>query len=263
MRKLKKRPHILITNDDGIHAPGISFLWEAIRDMADITIVAPAVEQSASGLSITVRQPLRLEKVDRFENTEAWSVAGTPADCVKMALSVLLKNPPDLVVAGINRGSNAGRNVLYSGTVASIIEGVMHDIPGVAFSSCDYPNPDYSAAHPYIPLILKHALDHPLPHGTLLNVNFPMRHLGINGVKMTRQGKEYFTENPDKRSHPAEGHDYYWLGIKVASYEEFEDCDITWLKKGYVTAVPVHVSELTDHAQLAQRKTTFESLFLN
>src|SRR5689334_3155261 len=121
--KEKKRPHLLITNDDGINAPGIRALWEALKDYADVTVVAPANEQSAVGLSTTIRHPLHISDVDWGSNSRnIWSVSGTPADCVKLALNAILDTKPDLIVSGINRGSNLGRNVLYSGTVSAVIE---------------------------------------------------------------------------------------------------------------------------------------------
>lgn len=259
--KNMKRPRILITNDDGIHAPGIKHLWNSLKDLADLTIVAPATEQSSVGLSITLRQPLRIESIPGFGNTQAWSVSGTPADCIKLALSVILDHPPDMIASGINRGTNAGRNVLYSGTVGGAIEAAMRDLPGVAFSCHDYDDPYYSMAATHIPKILHHVIDNPLPKGSLLNVNFPSReHKQFKGFKLTRQGKEYWSECPDKREHPTEGHCYYWLGAKLVQFEEHEDCDISWLRRGYVTAVPVHVGELTDHQHLNSQKALFEKL---
>ena len=259
---MKQRPHILITNDDGINAPGIRHLWQALAPIADLTIVAPHVEQSGVGLSITIRSPLRIEKAEWAKGTEAWSINGTPADCVKLALNVILEDKPDLIVSGINRGTNAGRNILYSGTVAGIIEGVMHEIPGVAFSCWDLFNPGFSEAAKYVPAIVNHVIEHPLPRGSLLNVNFPS-YSGefIKGFKMTRQGQEYWAENPDKRHHPTEGSAYYWLGSRLAEFEEEEDSDIAWLKQGYLTAVPIHINELTDHAHLRCSKAHFEKLF--
>ena len=256
---MKILPRILITNDDGISAAGIHFLWTALKDIADITIVAPAKEQSAVGLGITVREPLRIEKNTHFGSTPAWSVTGTPADCVKMALSKLLEKPPQMVVSGINRGSNAGRNVLYSGTVAGAIESTMRGIPSIAFSCYDFISPDYGVAAEGISYVVRHVLEHTLPSGTLLNVNFPPKIAGnIKGFKMARQGKEYWIEDPEERHHPAESHSYYWLGAKLAEFEEHEESDVTWLRKGYVTAVPVHIGELTDYNHLASRKAHFE-----
>ena len=170
---IHQRPLILITNDDGIYAPGIKHLWNSLRNTADLAIIAPASEQSAVGLSLTLRQPLQINQIDWPENSPAWSITGTPADCVKMALSVILPVKPTLVVSGINRGTNSGRGVLYSGTVGGTIEAVLQGIPGIAFSCFDYDNPYYQNAESAIPKIVEYILQHPLPFGTLLNVNFP------------------------------------------------------------------------------------------
>lgn len=257
-------PHILITNDDGIHAPGIKCLWQALKPYAHLTVVAPAGEQSAVGLSTTLRSPLRIEKLHWGSDEERiWSVTGTPADCVKMALRAILEHPPTLVVAGINKGANMGRSVLYSGTVAATIESIMQSIPAVAFSCNDYlMEPDYHTAAKYVPDIVNYILKHPMPKGTLLNVNFPERSLGpFRGFKMTSQGRDWWGENPDKRIHPDEGHSYYWLGGKLTPCDAFEDGDGTWLRRGYVTAVPVHVADLTDKLHLENSRDHFENLF--
>lgn len=255
------KPYILITNDDGIHAPGLKALWESLSKVADTVVVAPATEQSATGLSITVRSPLRVEK-QNWQGSTAWSVMGTPADSVKMALSVLLERKPDLIVSGINRGSNAGRNVLYSGTVSAVIEGAMRDIPGVAFSCYDYLEPDYLLASKHVPSIVNYVLDHPLPTGTLLNVNFPEKNLApYKGFKMGRQGKGYWKERPDVRTHPGEGHEYWWLGLEHANYEEHEESDIALLKQGFITSVPVFIADLTHSSLFDERKKGFENYF--
>lgn len=253
------RPRILITNDDGIHAPGIKHLWHALQDIADLTIIAPAAEQSAVSLSITTRHPLRIEQVQWAEEVKVWSITGTPADCIKMGVSVILKEKPNLIVSGVNRGTNAGRNVLYSGTVAGVIEGVMHGIPGIAFSCHDYVTPNYAVTEKYIVALVRYILDQPLPEGSFLNVNFPAKITNrINGIKITKQGKEFWAENPDERIHPAEGHSYYWLGAKLLKFPEEDDCDITWLSKGYIAAVPIKIAELTDDHQLERRRDSFE-----
>lgn len=257
----QQKPHILITNDDGIHAPGIRHLWQALHEIADLTIVAPASEQSAMSLAVTLRTPIRIEKIHWPHSTNAWSVTGTPVDCVKLGLSVILDRAPDLIVSGINRGNNAGRNVLYSGTVAAVIEGVMRNVPGIAFSCLTFQNPKYHVAEKHIPAIVQHVLKNPLPDHTFLNVNFPDHAEHVEGFKLTRQGKSYWMENPDKRDHPAEGHSYYWMGAKVAEFDEHEESDIAWLKRGYVTGVPIHLPELTHHQLLAERKAHFDVLF--
>ena len=258
---MKTLPNILITNDDGIHAAGIRHLWQALRNHASVTVAAPSVEQSAVGLSITLRHPLHIEPNPNFNNTPAWSINGTPSDCVKLGLNVIMKDRPDLVVSGINRGNNSGRNLLYSGTVAGAIEAVMHDIPGIAFSCYDYHHTDYSLVESYIPMIVEYVLKHPLPKGTLLNVNFPSKTHTIKGIKLTRQGQGYWMEDPDKRHHPSEGHYYYWLGTKLYECDELEDSDVYWLQQGYAAAVPVHVGELTHHAHLASQKNHFDGWF--
>lgn len=254
------KPKILITNDDGIFAPGIKALWQALAPHAQITIVAPMTDQSGTGVGVSFRTPLQTEQVTWEEGTTAWKVNGTPADCVKLSLRVLMKEKPDLIVSGINRGSNSGRTVLYSGTVGGVIEGAMRHIPGIAFSCEEFNNPNYQAASNYIYPLVKYVLEHPLPGGTLLNVNFPASTPSPKGVRLARQGRGYWVENPDERIHP-EGNPYYWLGGRWDHHEEAEDSDVFLLKEGYVAVVPIHVSELTDHHQYESRKTTFNELF--
>lgn len=261
---MNKRLHILISNDDGIHAKGIWHLWNSLKAYADITVVAPSGEQSCVGLSTTIRHPLRIENVNwDSEDKNIWSVSGTPADCIKMGLKVILEKRPDLIVSGINRGGNLGRNILYSGTVGATIEGIMQGIPGIAFSCQDYyTEPDYAYAANHIPSIVQYIAQHPLPEGTLLNVNFPeKRHGKFKGFKMTNQGFDLWGENPDKRAHPSEDLSYYWLGSQLRRGREVEDSDDKWINQGYVTAVPVHVGDLTDRVHLEKTKTHFEQLF--
>lgn len=262
--QINQRLHILITNDDGIHAPGIKYLWKALQSFADLTVIAPAGEQSSVGLSTTLRVPLMIEKINWDSDHQAiWSVSGTPADCVKIGLNAILTKRPDLVVSGINRGGNLGRNVLYSGTVAAAIESVMQGIPAIAFSCKDYhTQPDYQTAGNYIPAILQYALNHPLPEGTLLNVNFPEKSLGkYKGFKMATQGHDLWAEKPDKRTHPAEGHSYYWLGSQLRQGISIEGSDDELIKQGYITAVPVHVGNLTDKHHLETSRHHFENAF--
>lgn len=261
---MNKRPKILITNDDGVNASGIRHLWDTLKNIGDLIVVAPHQEQSATSLSITLRSPLRVERVEWHNGANVWSVNGTPADCVKMGMNVVLDSPPDLIVSGINRGTNAGRNVLYSGTVAATVESVLQGIPAIAFSCFDYFDTDYTITHPHIPQIVRHVLECPLPLGTLLNVNFPSKSFKeIQGYKMTHQGKQYWAENLSERSHPAENHTYYWLGARLAEFDEIEDCDISWLKKGYIAAVPIHVNELTDRSHLNAQREAFDRLHEN
>ncbi|MFI5334787.1 MAG: 5'/3'-nucleotidase SurE, partial [Chlamydiales bacterium] len=215
---MQKKPHVLITNDDGIDAIGIKYLWQALVKDFTISIVAPTTEKSGSGLAITLRDPLHIQEVPWEKGTHAWRVSGTPADCIRMGMRVLLDSPPDLIVSGINRGSNAGRNVLYSGTVGGVIEGVLRNVPGIAFSCDNYDHPDYATAEKHVLPIVRYMLDHPLPRGTLLNVNVPTSPK-ILGVKLASQGRSYWIENPDERVHP-EGRPYYWLGGKWEDHQE-------------------------------------------
>jgi 5'-nucleotidase len=255
------RPFILITNDDGIHSLGLKHLWDAIRDFADVAIVAPYLEKSGSSVSITCSKPFEISEYAWEDATPAWSVNdGTPADCVKMALSVLLSQRPDLIVSGVNRGSNAGRTVLYSGTVGGVIEGVMRNIPGIAFSFFDFEFPALGSAKAYISAIVKHFLASPLPSGSFVNVNFPHRYEhGIKGIRMARQGRGYWIENPDRRHHPTGG-TYYWLGGQWSKHEEEPDNDIALLKKGYITIAPIQIGDLTDQQLLQKHQDSIKQI---
>ncbi|MES2274171.1 MAG: 5'/3'-nucleotidase SurE [Chlamydiota bacterium] len=259
---MTQRPFLLITNDDGIHAPGIKHLWQAVHEYADVAIVAPQTEKSGCGLSITWAKPLRIQPVAWELNTPAWYLNGTPADCVKMALSVILKRKPDLIISGINRGSNSGRTVLYSGTIGGVIEGALKNIPGIAFSFSDFEAPPVSATKKYIYPLIRHFLENPLPAGTFLNVNFPCNAKdGIKGLRMAKQGKGYWIESPEQRIHP-EGLPYYWLGGKWnASAEEDPESDVALLEEGYIAAVPIHILQLTDFAAFQKQKLLVEKAF--
>jgi len=254
------KPKVLITNDDGIFSRGLKTLWESVAGETDPTIVAPAFDQSGKGLGISFRTPLHIEQVDWEKGSAAWKVNGTPADCVKLALAIILEQKPDLVISGINRGSNAGRTVLYSGTVGGVIEGAMRGIPGIAFSYEEQESPDAAIPHKYVLPLIRHVLEHPLPHGTFLNVTFPFHTIPLKGIKLARQGKGYWLDDPSKRIHP-DGDNYYWLGGRWADQPEEDNSDVALLRQGYITVVPIHVGELTDHAHLAYRKEAFERLF--
>lgn len=244
---MQKKPKILITNDDGILAKGIKTLYEALKDIADISIVAPITDKSGKALSLTLRKPLHAEKFPWQGSSQAWSISGTTADCVKMALASLLDEPPAMVISGINKGSNAGRNVLYSGTVGGAIEASFHNIPGIAFSCESFEDPNYELARKYIPGLVEHFLANPIPTNCVLNVTFPKNvENEANGIRIAKQGKGYWKEDIDKRTHPL-GNEYYWLSGKIAGFEEEEESDIALLKEGYVTIVPLQVNDLTNY----------------
>lgn len=255
-----KRPSLLLINDDGIRAKGLRQLWEALHPFCDTLIVAPAIEQSGVGVGLTLRHPIHIEKFAWGTDVEAWQVTGTPADCVRMATCVIGNSPPDLIVSGINQGTNSGRNLLYSGTVGGVIEGVLRKIPGIAFSCEDFDNPQYERFSAQILPLVQYVLQHPLPAGSFLNVTFPSSSLELKGCRMARQGKSYFKEKIQKGIHPR-GTPYYWMGGDQEEHEEHEESDVFLLKQGYTTAVPVQVEELTDHTLLCERKEHFNTLF--
>lgn len=258
-----KKPKILITNDDGLQAPGIYNLWNALHkaEIADLYLIAPATERSGTGVSITWDKPILIQQVEWPENTPAWSVDGTPADCVKMGTRVILNFTPDFIVSGINAGSNAGRNVLHSGTVGAVIEGIFRGIPGIAFSCENGEEPNFHVAEKYVASIVRYVMENPLPVGSFLNVNFPQSAKDtVKGFKLTRQGKGRWSEDPYLHIETVSGPSY-WLGGKPEELTEEEDCDIVFLRQGYMTAVPIHVHELTEQSELKKRQKEFESYF--
>lgn len=256
-----QRPTVLLTNDDGIRAPGIKHLWNALKDHCNLYIFAPASEKSGVGLAVTLRDPIHVRPVHWEENTPAWEVTGTPADCVRMATHVILKKRPDLIVSGINQGANSGRNVLYSGTVGGVIDGTMKGIPGIALSCEDYAEPNYAHFESHIPSLVHYLLAHPLPQGSFLNVTFPSAYKSDHkGLKFARQGLGYYQGNPIQGTHP-DGVPYYWMGGIWAEAEEHEESDVHLLRQGYITVVPVHVQELTDLKAFEERKEHFSHLF--
>lgn len=258
---MEKKPKILITNDDGIQARGIWHLWNALKNVADLTIVAPATQKSGVGLGLTLHKPMSINPVKWEGETPAWQVNGTPADCIRFGLRMVLKDRPDLIVSGINQGSNAGRNVLYSGTMGGVIEGAMKNIPGIAFSSVKFDEPRFETIEPFVVPLVNYVLKNPLSKGTVLNVNFPSQFESYKGVKLARQGQSLWIEDPDERVHP-NGDPYFWHGGKWSEHEEHDESDVTILSQGYAAAVPIHIHELTDHELFEERKPLFDDHFL-
>lgn len=261
---MKKTPKILLTNDDGILAPGLKHLWECLHEEGfnDLIVVAPSLERSGTGVSITWDKPILIKKFPWANQASAWSVEGTPADCVKMAIRIIMESPPDLILSGINAGSNAGRNVLHSGTIGAVIEGVLRNIPGIAFSCENGDNPNYHVAKKYIGSIVNFILEHPLENGSFLNVNFPQAVEDlVRGFKFTRQGKGRWAEDPALHVETEQDRSF-WLGGKPEELDEEPDCDISFLRKGYLTAVPIHVHELTSKKELERRKDIFEEFLI-
>jgi 5'-nucleotidase len=249
-----RKPHILITNDDGYYAPGILKLTELMRKLGDVTVVAPEDAMSASGHAITVRDPLRLKKRHQEEGLEIWSCKGTPVDCVKLGEQVVLRKKPDLLVSGINHGSNASVNIVYSGTMAAALESTINGIPSIGFSLCDYNhNADFSKLDKYVLQIAQQVLENGLPEATCLNVNIPaVNGLDIKGIKVCRQAKARWVEEFDERTDPAK-RDYYWLTGRFELLDDKADTDEWALRQNYVSVVPVHY-DLTAHQAIEHIK---------
>lgn len=260
---MNKKPKIVLCNDDGIDAPGIHHLWKALHKKADLTIVAPAEDQSCKGVGISLPKSryIEAEKVHWPEGVEAWKVLGTPADCTKFALHYLLKSPPDFIVSGINDGSNAGRNIMYSGTVGAAIQATFCNVPGIAFSCMYDEGPQkFQKVEQFIPNIINHFIENPFPKGTLMNINFPAQESdGIRGFKMARQGRSYWDVRIGSDA-SLKGTRKYPMIDGWDHQDEHEESDIHLLTQGYITCVPIHVEDLTDHKHLTKSKVIFESL---
>lgn len=245
----KKKPLILVTNDDGITAPGIRTLIEVMKEIGDVVVVAPDSPQSGMGHAITISDTLFCEQVtikESYKHKE-YSCSGTPADCVKIATQEILDRKPDLCVSGINHGSNSSINVIYSGTMSAAVEAGIEGIPAIGFSLLDYSlNADFEPARKYVKAIVKNTLKNGLPEGVVLNVNIPKLASGdIKGMKVCRQANAHWEEEFDKRRSP-QGRDYYWLTGTFVNKDEGKDTDEQALADGYVSIVPVQF-DLTAH----------------
>jgi len=237
--------HILVTNDDGIRAPGLRALAEAAAALGRVTVVAPETEQSAVGHSISLHQPLVARPLPETGTMTGWAVEGSPADCVKLAILELLDEKPDLVLAGINLGSNLGINVLYSGTVAAAIEAAFYGVRAMAFSLEWCPEPDFGDAATRCRQIAEDALVHDLPAGSLLNVNLP-RTDGPQprGVRVVPQGLSGFGEHYERRQDPR-GRTYFWISGGQTAIPHDGQTDMSMLAQSYVTVTPLRF-DLTD-----------------
>jgi len=251
---MSKKPLILVTNDDGITAPGIRTLIKVMNLIGDVVVVAPDSPQSGMGHAITINESLycKEEKINNGPQKE-YSCSGTPADCIKLAVHELLERKPDLCVSGINHGSNSSINVIYSGTMSAAIEAGMEGIPAVGFSLLDYNwNAEFSSFEKYIMKICLMVLKSRIKKNLVLNVNFPdSKKSSIKGIKICRQAKANWIEKFDKRKSPM-GRDYYWLTGEFVNQDEGKDTDEWALNKGFISVVPVqfdltayhHINEL-------------------
>ena len=239
---------ILVTNDDGIHSPGIIALAEALEAVGDVLVVAPAHEMSAASHSLTLTRPLRIDEID----SRHYSVDGTPTDCVTLAMNHILKDaPPDLVVSGINKGGNLGDDVTYSGTVAGALEASIYGLPGIAVSLVQRTDFDFQHAAEFAAELARRVLGDGLPSGTLLNVNVPPGQ--IRGVRVTRQGTKIIRPNVIEGTDPRQ-RKYYWIGEESLVWNEEAGTDYEALRHGFVSVTPLR-TDLTDYSALEQFKS--------
>lgn len=245
---MTKKPLILITNDDGIMAPGIRALTEVMRELGDVVIVAPDKPQSGMGHAITINSTLRIHKSAIYGVLHEYSCTGTPVDCVKFAVNKIMLRKPDICVSGINHGSNASINVIYSGTMSAAVEGAIESIPSVGFSLCDPSiNADFTSSKVIVKTIVEQVLKNGLPEGSCLNVNIPALHIDeIEGIRVCRQARANWVEELDERKDP-NGNDYYWLTGRFKNFEKGNEETDSWaLENGYVSVVPVQF-DMTAH----------------
>lgn len=248
-----KKPLILVTNDDGVSAPGIRALISVMSQIGEVVVVAPDKPQSAMGHAITINSTLYLNKLSKDgDPITEYSCSGTPVDCVKIAVNEILKRKPDLCVSGVNHGSNSSINVIYSGTMSAAVEAGIEGIPAIGFSLLDFDwNADFESIKSFIKKITLETLQNKLPEGVVLNVNFPkLKENEIKGIKICRQAKAQYVEKFDKRKTPS-GKDYYWLSGEFVNQDKGEDTDEWALKNGYISVVPVQF-DLTAHHTMQQ-----------
>ncbi|TDI64814.1 MAG: 5'/3'-nucleotidase SurE [Bacteroidetes bacterium] len=244
------KPLILVCNDDGISSRGIRILVELMTEMGEVIVVAPDSPQSGMGHAITVGNTLRLDKTDIFGSVPAYKCSGTPADCVKLAKHHLLKNAkPDLVVSGINHGSNTSISVLYSGTMSAAIEGAIEGLPAVGFSLCDFSSEaDFSHVGEFVQKIASEILNKGLPRGVALNVNIPpKRNEKVKGMKVCRQARAKWEEQFEVRRDPT-GRKYFWMAGNFVNFDKGEDNDEWAIANNYVSIVPCQYDLTAHHA---------------
>lgn len=247
-------PLILICNDDGVDAPGIIALAEAIQGLGQLVVVAPVDQQSAVGHAISIRMPLRARPwAFQGEVGAALAITGTPADCIKLAVSTLLPRKPDLVVSGINQGPNTAVNVVYSGTVAAAVEASILGIDAIAFSHCHWTSTDYSTSKQVARRITDQVLTNGLPDGVCLSVNVPaIPSAELRGMQVTRQARSRWEESFDARVDPF-GRPYYWLKGDFVDLDEGDATDLHAVEQGYVSVTPIK-HDLTAHSFMKDLK---------
>lgn len=258
--KKKQQPVILITNDDGVSAPGIRALVESVKGLGKIVVVAPDKPQSGMGHAITIGHPLRMQKVNVFEDVEveAYSCSGTPVDCVKLAVDKVIHDKPAICISGINHGANHSINVIYSGTMSAALEAAIESIPSIGFSLLDLSiDADFTAAKKYARILVEHVLNNRQNDKHLcLNVNIPIgEEKIIKGIKICRQAYAKYQEEFDERKDP-HGRRYYWLTGEFLNFDKGRDTDVWALKNNYVSVVPVQF-DLTNYALKKKLETNW------
>lgn len=250
---VKRKYEILVCNDDGIDAPGIYTLVQQLKKIGHITVVAPDKQQSAVGHAITMNYPLRVEEFKKNGKFFGYAVQGTPADCVKLAVKALLKRPPDLIISGINHGSNTAISIIYSGTVSAATEGTILGIPSIAVSLTTHGPADFHYAANVARKLALLVVRKGLPVGTLLNVNIPpLKSNEILGVLVTRQGKAVWNDTFDHRRDP-NNREYYWLTGGLEEVDKELDFDDAAVRNNYVSITPIHY-DLTDYKMFEKMK---------
>lgn len=242
-----ERPLILVTNDDGVTAPGIRALIEIAKEFGEVYVVAPDSPQSGMGHAVTINSTLFCDEIEVDEEVKEYACSGTPVDCVKLAVSQILPRKPDLCISGINHGSNSSVNVIYSGTMSAAVEAGIEGIPAIGFSLCDFAyNADFKAGEKFIKTIISQVLEHDFPKGVVLNVNIPkLKEHEIKGIKVCRQADAKWEEKFDKREDPR-GRIYYWMSGEFKNLDKGDDTDEKALEEGYISVVPVRY-DLTAH----------------
>lgn len=246
---MEKRPLILVTNDDGITAPGIRKLIHIMKEIGEVVVVAPDSPQSAKGHAITLDSTLQVNRLKTVnENDREYECSGTPADCVKIGIKEIIKRKPDLCVSGINHGSNASVNVIYSGTMSAAIEAGIEGVPSIGFSLLDYDwDANFEGLESYVKSIAMQVLTNGLPDGIVLNVNFPKLSEEVyKGIKVARQARANWNEKFEKRVNPM-GKDYYWLSGVFENLDGGEDTDEYALENNYISVVPVQFDFTAHH----------------
>ena len=231
---------ILVTNDDGIYSSGIFALWDVAREFGDVIVIAPINEKSAVGHGITISNPLYVKEIERKDGFKGFAVSGTPADCIKIGIKSLLPFSPDLILSGINIGSNLGSNIIYSGTVAAAIEGATLNIPSIAISIDSIKPNNFLTSKIVVRKVMNIIENNTIPHGTVLNVNIPdCEPSDLKGYKITSQGHQYFNDNFEKRTDPR-GRDYYWMTGEIIDNDKELRYDGFAVSNGYASITPIH-----------------------